>query len=214
MTDMVVQPLRYWQSGGPLLAPLALVCLAIWLYFFRTHRLLQDAVRESQGIEEQFADGVDSLDAFRRRLRASPGALTQALADVLKAILAGTNPSDAFEACEHRELARFQRDLVVLAALTASAPLLGLLGTVTGMIATFTAVASSSGETAQRVASGISQALITTQFGLIIAIPGVFGLARLHRLTDQIRARFAACRMHLLLGLQRHSREFAGGSCA
>jgi len=55
------------------------------------------------------------------------------------------------------------------------APLLGLLGTVMGMIETFsslsdTALFSSSGG----IAGGISQALITTQFGLIIAIPGVF----------------------------------------
>jgi biopolymer transport protein ExbB len=56
------------------------------------------------------------------------------------------------------------------------APLLGLLGTVIGMIETFESLAdadlfSSSGG---GIAGGISQALITTQFGLVVAIPGVF----------------------------------------
>jgi len=55
------------------------------------------------------------------------------------------------------------------------APLLGLLGTVIGMIETFSSLSntdlfSSSGG----IAGGISQALVTTQFGLIVAIPGVF----------------------------------------
>lgn len=97
-----------------------------------------------------------------------------------------------------RRLAGWRRDLVVLAALTAVAPLLGLLGTVIGMIKTFEAVAGSTGDTASHVASGISQALMTTQFGLAVAIPGVFGLARLERLYRQVRVHLAQYPTRLL----------------
>lgn len=79
------------------------------------------------------------------------------------------------------------RDILLLTALTASAPLLGLLGTVAGMVTTFEAVSSGDGYSPSAVSSGISQALITTQFGLIIAIPGLFGRARLCRLADRTR---------------------------
>ncbi len=84
------------------------------------------------------------------------------------------------------------RDFVVLAAWTAAAPLVGLAGTVGGMIRTFFSLAQGVGETGIHVAGGISQALITTQAGLAIAIPGLFGLARLERMASQFRVRTAA----------------------
>jgi len=57
--------------------------------------------------------------------------------------------------------------------LVSTAPLTGLLGTVTGMLSTFSGLAvSSGGSTVDLVAGGISEALITTQTGLVLAIPG------------------------------------------
>jgi len=93
-----------------------------------------------------------------------------------------------------------------LTALTAVAPLLGLLGTVVGMIETFEAVSTVGGTTGSRVASGISQALITTQFGLIVAVPGVFGVANLRRLLGHVETRVADCRMPLVAWLERPQR--------
>lgn len=81
--------------------------------------------------------------------------------------------------------AEIRRDFVIITALTASAPLLGLLGTVMGMIQTFDGVTSDAQGVGRRMADGISQALITTQVGLVIAIPGMFGLSRLRRLLVQ-----------------------------
>ncbi len=55
-----------------------------------------------------------------------------------------------------------------------AATLLGLLGTITGMIETFSAISSNtSSETAHMVANGISKALVTTNAGLVVAIPAV-----------------------------------------
>jgi len=98
-------------------------------------------------------------------------------------------------------LAALTAVVVVLAALTAVAPLLGLLGTVVGMIQTFDAVAAGGGDTGTRVAAGISQALITTQFGLVVAVPGVFGLSRLQRMLRGAQVLMAECRSHVLQAL-------------
>lgn len=54
------------------------------------------------------------------------------------------------------------------------APLLGLLGTVSGMVKTFTVIAEFGTGNARALASGISEALITTQTGLVVAVPGLF----------------------------------------
>lgn len=72
-----------------------------------------------------------------------------------------------------------RRNIQWLAALIAAAPLIGLLGTVLGMIETFDAVGNKYADTADLVAKGISKALVTTQAGLVSAIPGTFALAHL-----------------------------------
>ncbi|HBZ96196.1 MAG TPA: flagellar motor protein MotA, partial [Pseudomonas sp.] len=62
----------------------------------------------------------------------------------------------------------------LLKLLAAVAPLLGLLGTVTGMIVTFQAITQSGGGDSRLMADGISQALVTTVLGLVVAIPLLF----------------------------------------
>lgn len=67
------------------------------------------------------------------------------------------------------------RNLVMLDTLVGAAPLLGLLGTVMGMLTTFDGLAMGGGaETSDVVAGGIKEALLTTMTGLTIALPGLF----------------------------------------
>jgi biopolymer transport protein ExbB len=70
----------------------------------------------------------------------------------------------------------FERQLKIMKLCVGVAPLLGLFGTVTGMLATFAALASGSGgeQTMSDIAKGISEALITTEAGLVVALPGLF----------------------------------------
>ena len=65
----------------------------------------------------------------------------------------------------------FKGRKILLQTLTTVAPLFGLLGTVMGMLATFKGKAVSNGDTLDLIAAGISEAMITTETGLIIAIP-------------------------------------------
>lgn len=91
-----------------------------------------------------------------------------------------------FGELKQTQVAPLNRDLKVMRTCVSVAPLLGLLGTVTGMLATFAALATGSGgdKTMELVASGISEALITTETGLIVALPGIlfqYKLAREHQ---------------------------------
>ena len=71
------------------------------------------------------------------------------------------------------ETVRLKRYLATLGTVASVAPLMGLLGTVTGMISVFKTIAESGGGQAAELSSGISQALITTATGLLIAIPAL-----------------------------------------
>ncbi len=73
-----------------------------------------------------------------------------------------------------QEVPRLERGQGLLKLLAAVAPLLGLLGTVTGMIITFQAITQSGGGDSRLMAEGISQALVTTVQGLVVAIPLLF----------------------------------------
>jgi len=101
-----------------------------------------------------------------------------------------------FAAHELDEMARVQRRLPFLAILISTAPLLGLLGTVAGMLITFSGMASGNNAPIDTISTGISRALVTTQAGLIIAIPAAFLLALLKRQTETT---------HLQLQKQLHS---------
>lgn len=75
----------------------------------------------------------------------------------------------------------YSRDSRVIGTLISAAPLLGLLGTVTGMIATFDSLAGRRQRSMEGLAEGISQALITTETGLAVAIPAVLMVYYAHR---------------------------------
>jgi biopolymer transport protein ExbB len=95
-----------------------------------------------------------------------------------------------FEELRTTEIAPYERDLRVMKICVSVSPLLGLLGTVTGMLATFAALASGSGgeKTMALVAKGISEALITTETGLVVALPGIFFQYQLVRKHERYKA--------------------------
>jgi biopolymer transport protein ExbB/biopolymer transport protein TolQ len=91
--------------------------------------------------------------------------------------------SRALERTSTRELASLKRGLGVLATVGSTAPFVGLLGTVTGIINTFQLMKGGSVSLAT-VGPGISEALVTTAFGLLVAIPAVMGFNLLNGRVD------------------------------
>ncbi|MBC2605423.1 MotA/TolQ/ExbB proton channel family protein [Pelagicoccus albus] len=95
---------------------------------------------------------------------------------------------------------KIERLLSVIAVTAATAPLLGLLGTVTGMINTFKLITIFGTGDAKSLSGGISEALITTEFGLVVAIPSLLFHAFLARRAKSIMA-----------GLERSAMSFVNG---
>lgn len=100
------------------------------------------------------------------------------------------NPDpDALKAFAALEMARMERGLFVLDIVVSAAPLLGLLGTVAGLIDVFSAIDPATGiPDAMRFVKGIAMALSTTMLGLVIAIPALVGNSYLTRRVDLMSA--------------------------
>lgn len=107
-----------------------------------------------------------------------------------------------FAVFELDRLAWVERRLPFIGVLAGAAPLAGLLGTVSGMLATFSGLATSNAAAPiDKISVGISEALITTQAGLLLAIPAAFLLALLRKQTEVTHAQLQQ-RLHQSLAHQ------------
>ncbi len=183
--------LSFLARGGPVMVPLLLVAaLALALIFERLYSLR----RESRGAT-RFANEI--VDTYRTKGLAQALALAKggrgALARVMKAGLEKVGaPVDIFEESLHEaalaQLPRLERYLSTIAVLATVAPLMGLLGTVTGMISAFDTITAFGASDPRLLSGGISEALITTETGLIIAIPVLLVHGFLSAKVDRITA--------------------------
>ena len=112
------------------------------------------------------------------------------------------SPGTAMQAAAQAELSQARRYLPILDTVITLAPLLGLLGTITGMISAFGIVSEAGLGQPHAITGGIAEALIATATGLLIAImtliPYNYFRSRVERLTDAIEEQ--STRLELLLG--------------
>jgi biopolymer transport protein ExbB len=118
------------------------------------------------------------LGAAQAAVATAAGPTARVLRDLLAgAARAGSGDRDALQDLAAESILRVQPPIVRFGAailvIAAVAPLLGLLGTVTGMISTFDIITEYGTGDPKMLSGGISEALVTTEFGLIVAIPCV-----------------------------------------
>ena len=164
----------FFKKGGIVMYPLSLVAIIALLLFLE--RFVMLSYRGHLG--RRFTKKMDALVAEKKYEEAANLCLKKetSLAMVLFAVLNKVN--DTRENAERslqeallREQPKLERRMGLLAAMGTIAPLLGLLGTVTGIITLFTVITEVGTNDARVLAGGISEALVTTEMGLVIAIP-------------------------------------------
>jgi biopolymer transport protein ExbB len=162
--------------GGPVMIPIGALALAIlimvverFLTFRREHT---DADKLMEKVMKQWSKGLKA-EALKF-CETTPGPVARMLLIGLEQHQKGKKVVEESLHEQHlEELPRLEKYLSVIGVLAAAAPLLGLLGTVSGMISTFQVITYYGGGDPRLLAGGISEALITTQAGLIIAIPAL-----------------------------------------
>ncbi len=163
-----------FQKGGVFMWPLLLCSLiGLGVILERAWTLSRARVNTrklmGQVIGALKQDGLQAAIEVCQRTRGPIAAILHA--GLMRAPKGPDAVEKAIESAGTIEMSFLQRGLIVLASVANVAPLLGFLGTVSGMIHAFEAIAAAEQVSAKLVATGISEALITTAAGLIIAIP-------------------------------------------
>ena len=180
--DIIANAYEYLRPGGPVMIPLILV--SFWMWALIIERILYFRRMDRDDVDLRQAVQVLNGKRLPETLR---GLRIRVVMNFLKE-RTGNRKLDRgiLDLCTMRERPHIRRSLTVVAILSAVAPLFGLLGTVTGMMTTFDVIALFGTGNARAMAGGISEALITTQSGLIVAIPGVFMSGFLMRRADRL----------------------------
>ena len=159
-----------------LLILLSLLSVGIMIerwWFYRRHRIDSDAVRLE--LERLLAAG--DFAAAATFLRKFDSLETNTVLFALRQHTRGPDSvEDLLHGAESKEKLRYMRRLSVLATVGANAPFIGLFGTVLGIIRAFRDLAANTQGIGNSVMFGISEALVATAVGLVVAIPAVIAV--------------------------------------
>ena len=161
----------YLHTGGAVMLPLVLVSVLMWGCIIYRLLILKQLYRNDIDVAQARAcvRGKSILPARCQGVSA-------VLVRIFISLRSGNPELDRhlLEEAATQVRSSLYQGLNLISVLAAVAPLLGLLGTVLGMISTFDTIALFGNSNPRAMAGGIAEALVTTQTGLIVAIPGLF----------------------------------------
>ena len=165
MNELLHQMWHTWSTGGWVMAALAVLALITYgtgghLLIYLYHRGLTRIT--DADLRRWVANPAESPGNVRELIR-----YTQDEVRSLKDI------EGRFREVEAAKVPEVDRRIAFLNIMVVAAPLFGLLGTVLGMLLTFKAIGVGGSSTSEVIATGISEALVCTQTGMMIAIPGL-----------------------------------------
>lgn len=182
-------PMELFKHGGPIMWPILLVSfLLITVAVERIIFIIREATRRQPEVIEKMLEKVEGRDV--------DGAVdlgkksNDYVARILVYALTHKEHSlgNAFTRAANQELQRFSQGLPTLDTCITAAPLLGLLGTVTGMMNTFGALSGGDiASAAGQITGGVAEALIATACGLAIAITGLLPYNYLNSRLEEAR---------------------------
>ena len=179
--------------------------------------------------EDNLTEAIKLAEGYKKShvARVLGGALSEIKPLILDGSVTVADISSAERAVEREMLmtiVQLKRGLGVLATVGATAPFVGLLGTTMGIVNAFTGMAASGSGGLSAISAGVAEALITTAFGLLVAIPAVWAYNYFQTKIDNLTAEMTYSSKEMIdylikgvsgeFGRSRFTREFntaAGG---
>jgi biopolymer transport protein ExbB len=189
--------------GGPIIIVLAVIlALAVYLFIERVVTLKQAMMEDNSfmnRIKDYIYDG--KIEAARKLCRDTDSPTARMVDKGISRL--GRPMNDVLIAIENvgnLEIANLEKGLVILASIAGGAPMLGFLGTVTGMVNTFYSMSLNNTGTIQLqdLSQGMYQAMVTTIAGLIVGIIAYFGYNYLVSRVDSVVRKLEARTMEFL----------------
>jgi len=195
-------------KGGPIMWPLLVTSIvAVTVVIERLFFIVRERLRRDPAVVRDILHRVEKCD-YDGAVRVGEASndyvartLTYALSHRDKSV------SDALLRAAGRELKRYSRGLSILDTVITLAPLLGLLGTVTGMIHSFGLLGGEEIGAPQAIAGGIAEALIATACGLAVAILALLPFNYLNAQLEEARNDIQDAATHLELHLARRATD-------
>ncbi len=199
---------KIFSDGGPIMWPLLLCSIiTVATVIERLVFIYRERVRRQPGLVEEIlrrTEEGDTRGALKAGLRSEDYVVR-----VLVCALSHQDGSFSSVAlfAAGQELKRFNRGLVILDTMITLSPLLGLLGTITGMIHAFGLLGGEELGAPTAITGGIAQALIATAFGLSIAITALIPFNYLNARLEEARHNIQDAASQLELLLERAKKE-------
>lgn len=193
IAEPVVAEMSLWDmalKGGWIMAVLALLSIVCFYIFFERLAALRKASKDDPHFMERIRDYVHSgeLKSAVNYCRMTNTPVSRMIEKGLSRIdRSATDVQAAIENAGNLEVAKLERHLPVMATIASGAPMIGFLGTVTGMVQAFWEMSNAGNNIdITLLSSGIYQAMITTVGGLIVGIAAMFAYNYLVGKVDNI----------------------------
>ena len=194
-----VPPLNLWSlslKGGFIMIPIVLLSLVTIYIFVERLLVLRDAARQDNTFMQRIKDYIHAgdVESALNLCKKNPTPVARLIEKGITRL--GRPMNDVLVAIENVgniEVAKLERRFTWIATTAGGAPMLGFLGTVTGMVSAFYSMAAA-GEAADitTLASGIYEALVTTVAGLVVGIIALFAynylVSRVNTVVNQLEA--------------------------
>ncbi|MGH8070754.1 MAG: MotA/TolQ/ExbB proton channel family protein [Candidatus Entotheonellia bacterium] len=197
----LTQGLHWFARGGPIMYPIlacSVIGLAVFLErlaFLRRRHLLPE--RFVRGVTRAWQRG--EFEVVWRLCQQQNLPLARILRAGLRKVKEGPQEVErAIEVTGSHEASVLEANLRFLGAISNIAPMLGFLGTVTGLITAFNVIAVQGTGDPKLMADGVSEALITTEFGLFVGIPALGVYHYLRGKVDRLLHEMEAITIELL----------------
>jgi biopolymer transport protein ExbB/biopolymer transport protein TolQ len=177
--------------------------------------------------EDNLTEAIRLAETYKKShvARVLGGALSEVKPLIMDGSVTVADINSAERAVEREMLMTIvdlKRGLAVLATVGATAPFVGLLGTTMGIVNAFTGMAASGSGGIAAISAGVAEALITTAFGLLVAIPAVWGYNYFQTKIDNLTAEMTYTSKEMIdylikgvsgeFGRSRFTREFSTGT--
>ena len=194
-----VPPLNLWSlslKGGFIMIPIVLLSLVTIYIFVERLLVLRDAARQDNTFMQRIKDYIHAgdVESALNLCKKNPTPVARLIEKGITRL--GRPMNDVLVAIENVgniEVAKLERRFTWIATTAGGAPMLGFLGTVTGMVSAFYSMAAA-GEAADitTLSSGIYEALVTTVAGLVVGIIALFAfnylVSRVNTVVNQLEA--------------------------